>query len=126
MIRFLAPLISPVHPSSLSVQSVRPWPTPTKRLYWNTITKRNAMLSILLESDWRTRIGNKMDNFREALVEDEAETAIMESRASDLKARMKVRCLFLSWDLNPPLIRKIFFAGFERKNGRLEISHFCM
>ena len=32
-----------------------------------------------------------MDNFREALVEDEAETAIMENRASDLKARMKVR-----------------------------------
>jgi len=31
-----------------------------------------------------------MDNFREALVEDEAETANIEDRASDLKARMKV------------------------------------
>jgi len=31
-----------------------------------------------------------MDNFREALVEDEAETAIMESRTTDLKVRMKV------------------------------------
>lgn len=50
----------------------------------------SALSDEVAQSDWRMRIGNKMENFREALVEDQQETTIIESRAADLKDRMKV------------------------------------
>merc|ERR1711865_129556 len=53
----------------------------------NLLERVSQLSEEVAQSDWRMRIGNKMDNFREALVEDQQETTIIESRAADLKDR---------------------------------------